>query len=112
MAIVRLDTVRSLAFGGISGSYAAVGTPIQHNWREVHFINNTDGDVFFSADGINDNVFVPAGSFALYDIASNSNSSVGATDLLFALFTQFYVKQSVAPTLGSVYVQGFFARGE
>lgn len=112
MAIVRLDTIRTLAFGGISGAYAAVGTPIQHNWRVVHFLNNTDGDVIFSADGINDNVFVPKGSFVLYDVASNSNSSVGSTDLLFALFTQFYVKQSTAPTLGSVVVQGFFARGE
>ena len=90
----------------------AVGTPIQHNWRAVHFVNNTDGDMIFSADGINDNIFVPKNSFVLYDIASNSNSSVGATDLLFALFTQFYVKQSTAASKGDVYVQGFYARGE
>jgi hypothetical protein len=68
--------------------------------------------VIFSADGINDNIFVPAGSFALYDVSTNSSSAVGASDLLFQLFTQFYVKQSTAPSKGAVYVQGIFARGE
>ena len=112
MAIVRLDTVRTLGFAAISGSYIAVGTPIQHNWRLVHFINNTDGDVYFSVDGINDNVFVPTGSFVLYDVSTNSSSSVGASDLLFELYTQFYVKEVTATTSGDVYVQGMYARGQ
>ena len=109
MPVVRFEAVKSLGFAGISGVYALVGKS-NHNLRGIHFINNTDGDMFFSFDAINDNLFVPAGGFAVYDIATNSTSSIGASDLLFELFTQFYVKQSTAPTKGAVYVMGFYGR--
>jgi len=112
MSIVRFDSLRSLGFASISGTYAAVGTPIQHNWRELEFVNNTDGDLIVSVDGINDNLIVPKMSIVTRDIAANGDTNTGATALVFELFTQFWVKQSSAPTSGSFYVQGIYARGE
>lgn len=112
MAIVRLDALRTVAFGGISGAYAVLGIPLAHNWREVSIINNTDGDLFISVDGVTDNIFVPKMSFVLLDVSANADSNTGLSNLVFALFTQFYVKQSTAPTTGAVYLQGFYAQGE
>lgn len=110
MSIVRIDTLRSLAFGGISGSYAPVGSSLDNNWRMFRVINNTDGDIFVSVDGTNDNLFVPAGSFVLYDIATNTANTSDFDVMVFAMGTRFYVKQSTAPTKGSVYIEGLYAR--
>ena len=72
MAIARFDAIRSLPFSGISAAYAAVGTPLTRNWRIFKISNNTDGDLFISADGVIDNFFIPAGSFTLYDLSTNA----------------------------------------
>ena len=60
MAIVRIDSLRTLGFAGISGTYAAIGAPTAFNWRMFRVINNTDGDMIISVDGTTDNLFVPA----------------------------------------------------
>jgi hypothetical protein len=112
MAVVRLDTLRTVGFASITTGYAVIGTAIQHNWRLMHITNSSNGDIFISADGINDNVFVPASSFVLYDISTNSATNQGPTDLVFAKFTQFYIRYSTAPTSGSVYLTGIYAQGE
>jgi len=112
MAITRIDTLRSLAFGGISGTYAAVGTPLAHAWSIFCITNNTDGDMFFSVDGTNNNIFTPAYSFRLYDLSTNAPPINVNDSLLMAVGTQFYVKQSTAPTVGSVYIEGVYAKGE
>jgi len=101
--VVQIDTVRTVAFGGISGSYAPVGTPFANPVRLICFTNTTDGDIFFSDDGINNKLFVPKGSFKLFDL--NTNRYGNAEQWVFAAGTQFYVKQSTAPTLGSVYIE-------
>lgn len=110
MPIVRIDTLMTLGFASISASYAAVGTPLTNNWRMFRIINNTDGDMIFSVDAVNDNLFVPAGSFVLYDIATNTGNTSDGDTLLFALRTQFYVKQSTAPSKGSVYIEGMYGK--
>ena len=112
MAIVRIDAYKSLIFSSISGSYVAVGTPLLHNWRAFRIVNATDGDLIFSLDGEFDNLFVPARSFVLYDISTNSAPLNNIDQLVFGINSQFYVKQSTAPTMGSVYIEGFYARGE
>ncbi len=112
MAIVRIDAYRTLAFGGISGSYATVGTPLSHNWRAFRIVNATDGDLIFSLDGVANNLFVPANTFVLYDISTNSSPANTIDTLVFGIGTQFYVKQSTAPTSGAVYIEGIFAKGE
>lgn len=112
MAVARADSLRTIAFGDISGSFAAVGTPIQHNWRVFKITNNTDGDMILSFDGTTDNLFVPKNSFTLYDLSTNAPPVSQVDNLVLALQTQFYVKQSTAPTSGDVWIEGFYVRGQ
>ncbi len=112
MAIVRADTLRTLAFGGISGAYATVGTPLAHSWRIFRITNNTNGDLFISLDGTNNNFFVPASSFVLYDLSTNAPPLKVTDNLMLPIGTQFYVKQSSAPSQGAVWIEGIYAQGE
>lgn len=110
MSIVRIDTLRSLAFGGISGSYAKIGAILDNNWRMFRVINNTNGDVFISVDGTTNNLFVPAGSFVLYDVSTNTANTSDNDAMVFQIGTQFWIKQSTAPSSGSVYIEGLYAK--
>ena len=100
----QLEPLRSLAFGSISGSYAQVGTATSNPTRLICFTNNTDGDMLFSRDGSTDELIVVAGSFKLFDVSTN-HRPVNQDDLVFETGTQWYVKQSSAPTEGSVYIE-------
>lgn len=111
MAIVRADSIRTLAFGGISGTYATVGAALTHNWRMFRITNNTDGDLLISFDGTTDNLFVPKGSFVLYDLSANSPPISTSDNFVLQLGTQFYAKQSTAPTTGAVWIEGLYAQG-
>lgn len=101
--VATIDNLRSLAFGSISGTYAAVGTAFTSAVRLLCITNNTNGDMFFSTDGVNNMLFIPLGSFKLFDVASNSSNN--NTYFVLRTGTQFYVKQSTAPTSGSVYIE-------
>ena len=111
MPAVRFDSYRTLGFASISGTFATVGTALSHRWRAVRISNHTDGDMIFSVDATNNNFFVPANSFVLYDITTNTDSDA-SEPLLITPRTQFYVKQSTAPTQGAVYIEGFYAQGQ
>lgn len=100
---VSAETLRSLAFGSISASYAAVGSATAHGGRLICLTNDTNGDVFFSLDGVNDHFFVANGSFKLFDFTSNQRNCDQKFELRSG--TIFYVKQSTAPSAGSVYVE-------
>lgn len=104
----QLEPLRSLAFGSISASYAAVGTPLANPCRLICFTNNTEGNMFFTRDGTTDHLFVAAGSFKLFDISTN-HRAVNQDDLVFETGTQWSVRQSTAPTSGSVYIEALFA---
>ncbi len=112
MAIVRVDAYKTLAFGGISGTFAAVGTPVTHNWRAFRIVNATNGDLIISLDGTTNNLFMPASTFVLYDVSTNSTPSNENDGLVVGIGTQFYAKQSTAPTSGAVYIEGIYAKGE
>lgn len=100
---VKAEVLRSVANGGISGTYAAVGSPFANQCRILSLINNTDGDMFFSLDGTNNHFFVPKSTFKLLDLTANR---LGLQNIFaLAIGTQIYVKQSSAPTVGSVYVE-------
>lgn len=103
---VYFDTLRSLAFGGISATYAAVGTPFTYAARIICLTNDTQGDMIFSTDSGNADgmLFLPAGTFKLFDLTANL---VPGKDDNFeiAVATQWYVKQSTAPVSGSVYIE-------
>lgn len=100
---VNLDIIRTLASGSISGTFAAIGTPLTFPVRLICFTNNTNGDIFFSVDGVNNNLFVGASSFKLFDL--NTNRQHVQQIWVFPTNTQFYVKQSTAPTSGAAYIE-------
>jgi hypothetical protein len=107
VARAYFDEIRSLAFGGISGSYAAVGTPLDFSARGVCLTNLTQGDMMFTDDNTKDKIIVPARSFKLWDIQANINP--GDDDKYqLPIGTQFYVKQVTAPVSGSVYVENIY----
>ena len=100
------EPLRSLAFGGISGSYAAVGSPTENTVKVFCITNNTQGDMIFSVDNTvaKGQMFVAAGSYKLYDVQANMNAQFD-DKYVFPVGTQFYVKQDTAPVDGAVYVE-------
>lgn len=111
MAVARADALRTLAFGSISGTYAALGSAIAKNWRTFKITNNTNGDLLISFDGTTNNLFLPANSFTLYDLSSNGPNSQQIGEMVISIGTQLYVKQSTAPTSGAVWVEAFYVQG-
>lgn len=112
MSVARADVLRTLAAASITASYTALGAITTHNWRMFRIINNTDGDLLFSFDGTTDNMFVPAGSFVLYDLSTNAPPVNISDNLVIGLQTQIYVKYNTMPTKGAVWLEGIYARGQ
>jgi|SRR6267378_1631227 len=99
----KFDPVREVAFGGISGTYAAIGTPLTDHARIVRFVNSSNVEVYISLDAISDNIRLAASSFVLYDFSTNRIQDDG---LFVSVGTQFYVKQVAgAPASGSVWCE-------
>lgn len=101
--VIQIDVLRSLAFGSISGTFTAVGSPTIFPCKLICFTNNTDGDMFFSDDDVNNKLFIAANSFKLFDCDTNRLGN--QIYWVFATGTQFWVKQSTAPTKGAVYIE-------
>lgn len=103
---VYFDTLRSLAFGGISGTYAAVGTATTVEPRIILITNDTDAGMIFTTDNTNATgmLYLAKGTFKLFDLTANM---VPEKDDSFVLpkGTIWYVKQSTAPGSGAVYIE-------
>lgn len=109
MTSVKFDTLRSISSGSIGGSYTAVGTPLQNNWRIIKITNTMNADAFISVDGSTACMAVPAGSFVLYDFGTNEPGGMGTNDnMVVAKGTQFYVS-ALGQTSGSVYIEGVYS---
>ncbi|MCK5435996.1 MAG: hypothetical protein KAI88_05155, partial [Nitrosomonadaceae bacterium] len=98
------EPIKTLAFGGISGAYATVGAVTDKPCRVICISNATQGDMYFTVDSSEDQMFVPAGSFKLYDIQANQNPRSDDSYVL-EVGTQFYVKQITAPVDKAVYIE-------
>jgi|SRR5690606_29182481 len=103
----RAEPLRSLAFGSISATYAAIGTAMAHPIINYRIQNYTDQPLLISYDGQTDHDIVGTGGFVLFDASSNK----GKGDVLaLPQSTVIYAKQaSVAPGSGSVYVSAYYA---
>ncbi len=105
---VRYEALRSLAFGGISGTYAGVGTAFDNPVRMIKITNLTDADLLISFDGVTDRDIVPANTVEVLDYGSNKAIPGGQLDQ--SIGERVYVKQaSGAATSGSVYVTVIYA---
>lgn len=106
--VAIIDTLRTLANGSISASYAAVGSATSLPTRLICFTNNTDADMLFTDDPTVDKIFVAKGSFKLFDISTNRDAY--ESYIAFRKGTQFYVKQLAGPTTGSVYIEIIYGK--
>ena len=98
------EAIKTLAFGGISGAYASVGVATLNPVRAFCISNSTAGDLYFTTTLTQDEMFLSAGSFRLYDLQSNINPQFDDKFVL-PVGTQFSVKQITAPVSGSVYIE-------
>ena len=100
------ETLRTLAFGAISGTYAGLGTASLNPTRLYMLVNDTDGLMTFSWDGVNDHFVLPPTGQLIFDITSNKTSTSG----YFAVpeGTRTYVKGTA--TSGSVYLSLFYGK--
>lgn len=111
MAVVRIDALRTKGYAAITNSYTTIGTALTKNWRIFKITNNTNGDMLISLDGTTNNLFVPAGSFTLYDLATNAANVSESDWFVMAIGSQYYIKYSTAPTSGDVWIEGLYSTG-
>lgn len=103
---VEAEGVRTLAFGGISSTYADIGAVTANPIRIIMVKNTTDVAVTVSWDGGVTDVFdIPAGGADTLDLYTN-----GGNDGAYRpINSQFQVKdQGSAATSGKVIVQCFY----
>lgn len=104
--VAHFETLQSETVFG--ATYTALGTPYTNRIVELCLVNNTNGDVVVSDDGVNDKFFFPAGSFRVIDVRTNATNQ---TDLTLPLNLQFYVKDGTTPsTTGSFYIEAMSVR--
>src|SRR5690606_5510878 len=105
---VRYEPLRSIAFGDISATYAAVGLPFANPVRILKVTNLTNENVLVSLNGIDDHDIVPANGFFLYDYSSNKANAAGLLEQPQG--DRIYVKEEDAtPSVGNVYVTVVYA---
>ncbi len=100
------EPVRTVAFGGISGTYAAIGTPFAHPARAILFQNLTNAVLMFSLNGVDDHFPIQAMGYFVLDVSSNRDAS--SDQLYVATGTVVWVKQVGVAGSGSVYVSVFY----
>ena len=112
--LVRFDALRSVAIASITTSYTALGLPLAHAMRVLHFINDSNGVYLISFDGVNDNTIILANGFALYDLTSDQDMN---ESFRYQNGTQIYIKYVVAPTTETMssntfYLASVYGKGE
>ncbi len=90
------DTVRTIAFGGISPAYAGVGISFAKPVRIFHLQNLTNTQLMFSYDGINDHFPLFQTTFVLLDVTANQ-----------ALMQGFFMGQGQRLYVRDMTAQGF-----
>lgn len=97
---IDYEVMRSRDSATFTGSYQTIGTPLINPSVLIKFVNNSTVLVTVSVNGVDDHDILPAGSFFLYDIVSDSPQETGS--IFRKAGTQFYVKGSAGT--GSVYL--------
>lgn len=96
---ITWETLRSIDSATLTGSYQALGTPLENPAYILKLVNNSTALVTISIDGSTDVDVAPAGSFWLYDEGKVDRS---ANIPAIPKGTQIYVKGSAGT--GSIYL--------
>ena len=97
------EPIKTLGFASIGAAYANVGVATTNPVRAFCISNDTEGDLYFTTDDSQDEMYLAAGSFRLYDLQANINKK--DDKMVLPVGTQFSVKQITAPVSGSVYIE-------
>ena len=103
--VVLPGLLSSIDSATVTASYAALGSPLAHPARLIKFTNNANVDVTISWDGVNDNEFLPRGSFLLLDVTTNHSMPL---NFEIQQGTQFYVKGSAGT--GLIYMSYYYGK--
>ncbi len=114
------DNIRSIVLGSITSNYQALVTsmatgsqgPFLFPMRLLHFVNNTNGDMMVSFDGVHDHVIITATTGVIYDITSDEDYP---ESFRMSANTTVYVKYISAPTTptdGAFYLTCMYGLGE
>lgn len=90
------EPLRSIDSATLTGSYQALGTPLQHPSIILKLVNNSTVLVTISINGTSDVDVAPASSFFLYDEMKTQAHEAAPAG------TQFFVKGSAGT--GSIYL--------
>lgn len=98
--VLGIDNCRTIAFGAIGALYVPIGNMIENSGRMIFLQNWTDGDLWFSNNGIDDKFPLRAGDKIVLDITTNQSFGRG---LFLPYGSYLYVKQKTVPTSGEVH---------
>ena len=111
------ETIRTRAFGSISGTYAPIGAAtasssnnsyaLLHPARQFLLQNFTDVTLTYSWDGVNDHLQLPSMQSLIDDVTTNHTSTGGA----FAMPQGQIIYVKGAPSLGQTNLTAFFGAG-
>lgn len=68
---IKDETLREVAFGSITASYASLGSALAADAFRIKVTNNTDVDIYFSWDGTNNHMKIPPFTADLKDNKTN-----------------------------------------
>lgn len=103
----RAEEIRTLAFGDISGTYAALGAAMDNPVVNYRIQNLTNQNVLVSYDGVTDHDLIAAGGFVLLDVSSNKGK--GDALVLSKGDIVFVKEETSGPSSGSVYLSVYYA---
>lgn len=103
---LKYETLRSIDSSTFTGNYQTLGSAISNAVSLIKVVNNSTVLVTVSVDGVNDHDILPAGSFFLYDVTSDSPQESGS--IFVEKGRQYYVKGSAGT--GSVYLVAQYVR--
>jgi hypothetical protein len=106
----EFESLRTLAYTGISGTYAAIGGPTISPTKAFRIINNTDGDMIVSDDPNNTSGkwLLPKNTYVSWDLSTNRDGN--SNENSFLMGTTFYVKQITVPTMGEIGIEAMYAQ--
>lgn len=99
----RAEELKSIAFGSVIASYAAIGAAYAFPISKIFVSNLTDAALVFSFNGTTDHFVLPADGFLLLDITMDPN-----TPDYLKKGDSIYVKRIGTPSSGSVYLTTFY----
>lgn len=94
---------RSIDSATFTGSFQALGTPLNNAASIVKLVNNSDQLVDISIDGVDPHDVAPANSYWLYDVTSDSPEESGS--IFVEKGRQYYVSGSAGTGLVYLIVQ-------